>query len=201
MKTTRGFSRRTAIFVGAVLSLCGALPWASAKQAKPKAPKNVRLYVFDCGWIKGLKPDRFGYQDGQLPTSSPEVKTVDIPVPCFLVVDPKGTLMWDVGVIPDTAFGADGAPVTQRAFYAAKSLKSQMAQIGYDPSMITYLALSHNHGDHTANANEFANSTWLVRQSERDLMFGDPPLNNLKQYDQLENSKTKIITMCLATAR
>ena len=29
-------------------------------------------------------------------------------VPCYLIVDPKGTLMWDVGMIPDSAFKGDG---------------------------------------------------------------------------------------------
>ena len=39
----------------------------------------------------------------------------DFFVPCYLVVHPKGTLMWDVGVIPDSAFKAGGGPVTQGA--------------------------------------------------------------------------------------
>jgi N-acyl homoserine lactone hydrolase len=194
MTVLRGFTKRHAIFFFAVLAIAVAsVPWISSAQQKPKPPKNVRLYVFDCGWIKGLTPERFGYKKGDLPTSAAGVDTVDIPVPCFLIVDPKGTMMWDVGVIQDSAFGADGAPVKQRAFYAEKTLKSQLAQIGYQPEDITYLALSHNHGDHTANANEFAASTWLVRQNERDLMFGNPPLNNIKEYDALKNSKTIII--------
>ena len=92
-------------------------------------------------------------------------------VPCYLVVHPKGTLMWDVGVIPESAFKPDGSPVTQGTgtiISATKPLKSQLAAIGYTPSDITYLALSHYHSDHTANANDFAGSTWLVRQEERD---------------------------------
>ena len=37
-----------------------------------------------------------------------------------------------------------------------------MAEIGYKPADITYMALSHYHYDHSANANAFAGSTWLV---------------------------------------
>jgi glyoxylase-like metal-dependent hydrolase (beta-lactamase superfamily II) len=50
-------------------------------------------------------------------------------------------------------------------------MKAQLAAIGYAPSDITYLALSHFHWDHTANANQFVKSTWLARQVERDAML------------------------------
>ncbi len=56
-----------------------------------------------------------------------------------------------------------------------KPLKVQLAEVGYSPADITYLALSHYHYDHTANANEFAGATWLVRQEERDAMFAESP--------------------------
>ena len=39
------------------------------------------------------------------------------------------------------------------------------------PADITYLALSHYHGDHVANANAFAGSTWIVQQGDRDAIF------------------------------
>ena len=42
-------------------------------------------------------------------------------------------------------------------------LKDQLAEIGYSARDITYFALSHYHGDHAANANAFAASTWIVR--------------------------------------
>ena len=31
--------------------------------------------------------------------------------------------------------------------------------------------MSHYHADHTANANAFAKSTWIVQQAEYDMMF------------------------------
>jgi N-acyl homoserine lactone hydrolase len=155
----------------------------------PRAPKTVRLYVFDCGVIKGLDPALFNFKPGELATT-------ELAVPCYLVVDPKGTLMWDVGVIPDSAFKDDGAPVTQGVSTATRTLKSQLAQIGYDPSDITYLAMSHYHMDHVANANEFSGSTWLVRKAERDAMFAEKPpaLVNPAAYSELKNSKTVILT-------
>jgi N-acyl homoserine lactone hydrolase len=120
-------------------------------------------------------------------------------VPCYLVVHPKGTLMWDVGVIPDSQ--VNGSP--QGISTVTKTLKSQMAEIGYAPADIKYLALSHLHSDHTANANDFAASTWLVHQNERDAMFAPPPPPGGRGrggpmqtafYDKLKDSKTTILT-------
>jgi N-acyl homoserine lactone hydrolase len=76
-----------------------------------------------------------------------------------------------------------------------RPLTVQLAQVGYSPSDITYLALSHYHYDHTANANEFAGATWLVRQLERDAMFASPPpaVTQPSTYAALKNSKTLIL--------
>ena len=70
-----------------------------------------------------------------------------------------------------------------------------MAAAGFKAGNITYLGLSHYHGDHTANANDFAGATWLVQQTERDAMFAEkaPNITQLAQYAALKNSKTKIL--------
>jgi N-acyl homoserine lactone hydrolase len=76
-----------------------------------------------------------------------------------------------------------------------KSLKVQLAEVGYSPADITYFALSHYHYDHTANANEFAGATWLVRQAERDAMFAEkaPGVTQPSTYAALRNSTTLIL--------
>jgi N-acyl homoserine lactone hydrolase len=116
-------------------------------------------------------------------------------VPCYLVAHPKGTLMWDVGVIADAAFKGDGAPVTEGVSTVARPLLPQLAALGYTPADITYLALSHYHSDHTANANAFAGSTWLVRPVERDAMFAEKPAGIIQQstFSALKTSKTTLL--------
>lgn len=165
-----------------------ALVCAVRAPSAPAAPSSLRLYVFDCGVIKGLGVNMFGFKEGEVPPR-------DFVVPCYLVVHPKGTLMWDVGVIPDSAFPAGGGPVTQGISTATKTLTSQLAEIGYKPSDITYLSLSHYHSDHTANANAFAGSTWLVSQVERDAMFAEKATGIMQQdsFKALKDSKTVII--------
>jgi N-acyl homoserine lactone hydrolase len=151
-------------------------------------PQSVRLYVFDNGIIKSMDPALFQLK-------KEDIATPDMVVASYLIVHPKGTLLWDTGAIPDGALNADGTPVTQRFFTASKTLKSQLAAVGFKPNDITYLGLSHYHSDHTANANEFAGATWLVQQPERDAMFAEkgPGITQLAQYAALKNSKTTIL--------
>ncbi len=158
----------------------------NATHYAPKPPKSMRLYIFDCGVLKPMDAKAYGFD---------KVAVLEMSVPCFLVAHPKGTLMWDVGVVPDSDFKADGAPVKQGFIEVAKPLKPQLETIGYEPEDIQYLSFSHYHIDHTANANMFAASTWLVEQAERDIMFSDKPapVRVEKNYDALKNSKTKII--------
>ncbi len=124
-----------------------------------------------------------------------EVGTHLMSVPCFLVAHPKGTLLWDAGVIPDAAFKPDGLPATYQFATSLKPLLPQLAEAGYQPSDITYLAFSHFHYDHVANGNAFAASTWLVRPLEREVMFADPPSGRTvpANYSALKNSKTIVI--------
>jgi N-acyl homoserine lactone hydrolase len=154
----------------------------------PKLPKSLRLYVFDCGVLNIPDAAMFGFK-------KEEIAVLEMAVPCYLVAHPKGTLMWDVGVIPDSDFKPDGRPVTQGMSTVTKPLKPQLAAIGYDPEDIKYIAFSHYHSDHTANANMFAGSTWLVEQAERDIMFSDKPapVKVEKNYSALKDSKTTIL--------
>jgi N-acyl homoserine lactone hydrolase len=153
-----------------VLSLALAATTCVAQTPRPEPPKSLRLYVLDCGRINVANGDSMGFKPGQLATSN-------MVTPCFLIVHPKGTLMWDTGEIPDKAFASGVKPQTQGAFVVDRPLLPQLAAIGYKPADITYLALSHYHGDHVANANAFAASTWIVQQGDHDAIFAPRPAN------------------------
>jgi len=171
----------------ALILLAAALA-ATAAPKHAQAPKSVRLYIFDCGTIHTTSVDTYSLK-------KEEVGSTEMAIPCILVAHPKGTLMWDNGDIPDRAFPAGGGPATAGVVTQARPLLPQLAEVGYAPADITYLAMSHYHGDHVANANAFAGSTWLVRKVERDRMFSDPPIprSDPANYTQLKNSKTIII--------
>jgi N-acyl homoserine lactone hydrolase len=173
--------------LGVSTLVCAQAP--SAPKASP--PKTMRLYVFDCGLLTISKEGVERYH-----VTTAEVGETRMPVPCFLVVHPKGTLMWDVGVIPDATVekaGAGGAHYDLNAVTKAvvtRTLKGQLAAIGYSPADITYVAISHAHKDHSANLNQFAASTWLTPKVERDFMW--KPGNERVEpafYTALERSK------------
>ena len=161
---------------------------AIAQQPKAQPPKSLRLYVFDCGSLDIPDPSPYRLKKEDLVTKN-------MSVPCFLVAHPKGTMVWDVGAVPDSSFKPGSTSATLRYATSTKPLQAQLAAIGYTPADITYLALSHFHWDHVGNANVFAGSTWLVRQGERDIMFANPPSPRTEpaNYSALKNSKTIII--------
>src|SRR5262249_26541620 len=124
-----------------------------------------------------------------------EVATSTMSMECFLIAHPKGTLVWDTGAVPDSSFKPGGGAAKMRNSSSLKSLTAQMAEIGYTPADINYLALSHFHWDHVGNANLFAGATWLTPRAERDVMFSDPPSPRTEpaNYSALKNSKTVFI--------
>jgi N-acyl homoserine lactone hydrolase len=172
-----------------IVLLCVASALTSAQQRKAQPPSSVRLYVFDCGKLD--IPDISPYQ-----LTRAEIATNVMSVPCFLVAHPKGTLIWDVGVVPDRLI-TPGTSGTLRGYGSStRKLETQLNEIGYAPSDITYLSFSHFHWDHIGNANLFARATWLVRKAERDVMFSDPPSPRTEpeNFNALKDSRTTFIT-------
>ena len=176
--------RNIAVAIGLLIA-----PLALYADHKPPAPpKSLRLYVFNCGSLDISDPERFRFHKAELATTN-------MSVACFLIVHPKGTLMWDVGAVADSALKPGEKSATEGYATITETLQSQLEKIGYQPSDIEYLAFSHYHYDHIANANEFAKATWLARQVERDVLFGPKPPDkvNPANYSALKDSKTILI--------
>jgi glyoxylase-like metal-dependent hydrolase (beta-lactamase superfamily II) len=173
----------------AALAAVAAL-WALGVAAQTRAapPATPRIYIFDNGAIKGLDPALFNFKREELK----EVDFIDV---SYLIVHPRGLLMFDSGEIADAKF-KDGQPVTEGVMSASKPLLPQLAAAGYKPADINYFALSHYHADHTGNANEFAGATWIVQKADRDFMFGEIPQGTIISVDsfiKLKDAKTKIL--------
>ena len=173
---------RIGVTVALAACIVGVTPEA-ALQAGAQKPsvRAPRLYVFDCGLFLARENAPAAYH-----LRREQVADTRMAVPCYLIVHPRGTLLWDVGVIPDAQIGATLGGAT-----STRTLKSQLAEVGYQPSDITYLAFSHAHKDHSANANDYAGSTWLTPLAERDFMFaGNNPRVDVSYYDKLKTSRT-----------
>ena len=189
MMNYRNDFRRPRVLSFMMIAILGITSSAMPQQRKAQPPQSVRLYVFDCGSLN--IPDTSPYQ-----LKKEELVTTYMALPCFLVAHPKGTLMWDTGAVPDSTLKSGGGPATLRYATSPKPLTAQLAEIGYAPADITYLAFSHFHWDHVGNGNVFASATWLVRKLEREIMFTDPPSPRTEpaNYSALKNSKTLIVT-------
>ncbi|HVY66920.1 MAG TPA: N-acyl homoserine lactonase family protein [Gammaproteobacteria bacterium] len=165
-----------------------ALSVAGLAQSRPKPPATPRIYVFENGAIKGLDPALFNFK-------REELKEADFVDASYLIVHPRGTLMFDSGTVPDSHFKGDGKPVVEGVVSATRPLLPQLASTGYTVADIDYFAMSHYHSDHTANANAFAKSTWIVQKAERDFMFGDKPAGIVQPatYEALRTARTKVL--------
>ena len=156
-------------------------------QKAPAAPP-LRLYVFDNGEITGLDPKLFGF-------TRAELKEVDFVNVSYLIVHPRGTVMFDTGGIGDEHFPPGGGGAKEGILTASQKLVPQMEAAGYKPSDVTYLVMSHYHSDHTANANLFAGATWIAQKAEHDFMFSDKPQGIIQpaSYSALKTANTRIL--------
>jgi glyoxylase-like metal-dependent hydrolase (beta-lactamase superfamily II) len=168
-------------------------PPANAQQPqKPQPPQSLRLYVLDCGIITPPNADNYGVKPN-------DIATTKMVTPCFLIVHPRGSLIWDTGEIPDSAFRDGVSPQKLNNFTVDRPLLPQLAAIGYTPADITYLALSHYHGDHVANASLFARSTWIVQKGDRDAILAPRPAGqpsrvpDPKYFEGLADGKTVLL--------
>ena len=158
-------------------------PVASADHASAA----LRLYVFDCGYLRIADPGRFSL-------TMDEVSTLDLSVPCYLIEHPDGTLLWDAGLSDSLAEGSPHTQANGTVTTVTATLRAQLEELGYQPADITYLALSHLHYDHAGNANDFAASTWLVQRPEHEAAFGDAQgFFDRALYAELETSETMLL--------
>jgi N-acyl homoserine lactone hydrolase len=168
------------------LAAAGLTGLATSQTRAPRV-RSVRLYVFDCGVLKRGEPTAYGLTREQ-------VGSTDFSDACYLVVHPQGTLLWDVGIIPDDQITPGGVeiPAANGTNVARMTLRSQLKAIGYTPRNITYLAISHGHADHIANANEYAGSTLLMQKAERESLFSEEAQKRplFTTYSALKGSKT-----------
>jgi glyoxylase-like metal-dependent hydrolase (beta-lactamase superfamily II) len=159
------------------------LPLAGCSQ-----PDATRIYIFDNGMISGLSPDLFNFE-------ADELAEVDFTNRSYLIVHPEGTLQFDAGAVADEAFADHDGPVVEGIMSASEPLLPQLEAAGFTPADIDFFAMSHYHSDHTANANQFAGSTWIVQRAEYEFMFADAPqgIINTASFSALRDADTILL--------
>ena len=170
-----------------VLAVAGFVAGCGTASA-PTAPSGVqRLYVLYCGeaHIPDVSPWSPGFNIGKPAIFSDN---------CYLIQHGKDWMLWDSGypdALADRPEGIVGAR-NSRAI-RARTLASQLAEIGVAPGQVSVLAFSHSHGDHIGNGNLFTAATLYIQRAEYDAAFGpDPGKYGFvpSTYDRLRDSRT-----------
>jgi hypothetical protein len=65
---------------------------AGIAAASAQTPRSMKLYVLDCGTLYNRDPSAYGLTRQQ-------AGSVNMSDPCFLIVHPQGTLLWETGWI------------------------------------------------------------------------------------------------------
>ncbi len=161
--------QRPAAFSGLLIAALLSLFLAGCASTPPAQVAATRLYALDCGSIEALDVSVFhpGIDQGKrkLLTNS-----------CYLIVHPKGTLLWDAG-LPDALVKIPEGVIKFEVFRFKVNhpLAPQLIEIGHPPATIQYLGISHLHGDHVGNVNLLPQAMLLMQQEEYAAGFGAEP--------------------------
>ena len=151
------------ILFASSLSIGGTLTAAGASNLPDpmKAGFAEKLYRLDCG--HSLANDESVWTPGENVGKSIEFSST-----CWLLKRGSEWLLWDTGV-PESALNDPRGWSTLPkliVYRLDKTLTSQLAEIGLKTSDVTYVAVSHTHGDHIGNVGLFPNSTVLMQRAE-----------------------------------
>ena len=128
----------------------------------------MKLYFFQCGFIRTKR--RLLVKDGG---DAPFV----VPVPFFLIVHPKGNLLYDCGQ-PIFAVDDDKNPPFDRDYVSIMSQDDyapiQLWKAGLASSDISHVVISHMHSDHAGALGSFPNAIHFIQRAE--LEYGDNQL-------------------------
>jgi glyoxylase-like metal-dependent hydrolase (beta-lactamase superfamily II) len=95
-----------------------------------------------------------------------------VPIPCVLVVHPRGRLLFDTGIHararidPVGRLGAERAKRLGVKSREGEDVVAQLALLGLGPDDVGYVANSHLHFDHCGGNEFFPRATFLVQKAE-----------------------------------
>jgi len=125
---------------------------------------TVRIYALNCG---ALEFDRRSF----FPEAA-RGEAMRVPVPAFLVVHPKGKVLFDTGIHADGVrdpaahFGKDLAAYFKLFCGAGEGVVAQLRLLGLAPGDITHVVNSHLHFDHCGCNALFTRSQVYVQGAE-----------------------------------
>jgi N-acyl homoserine lactone hydrolase len=154
--------KRTGLVLG--MAFANLMVAAASFAAEPVA--EVTLTRLDCGRTNTISG---GSLAGFTDVSAFEGLKVQLTFSCYLIKHGKDYLVWDTGNAAIAA-GATPTPTSPKS-----SLVEQLAQLKLKPQQITFVAISHYHGDHTGQLDSFPESTLLIGKGDWDVVTDPKP--------------------------
>ena len=136
-----------------------------------------KLYRLDCG--RSIANDESIWTPGENQGHSIEFSST-----CWLVKRGNQWLLWDTGVPEATATDPNGWSTLPKLilYHLDKTLTGQLAEIGLKLPDVTYVAISHTHGDHIGNVTLFPDAEILIQRTEYEWIHGgNGPNENVNQ--------------------
>ena len=144
----------------------GAAVIAAALAVAPASAENapdLSLTRFDCGKTTTLT-DVSRFSD----VVAFKGLNVQLTFSCYLVKHGNDYLVWDTG--NPAASGTTPAPTAPKS-----SLVEQLAQLHLKPEQITFVGVSHYHGDHVGQVASFPGATLLIGKGDWDVLTQATP--------------------------
>jgi N-acyl homoserine lactone hydrolase len=134
-----------------------------AASASAQSAPELSLTRFDCGKTTTVA-DVSRFSD----VAAFKGLSIQLTFSCYLVKHGNDYLVWDTGNPP--ASGSAAAPTAP-----SSSLVDQLAQLHLTPQQITFVGISHYHGDHVGQVASFPQATLLIGKGDWDVLNDPKP--------------------------
>ena len=122
---------------------------------------GIRLFAMTCGWLSSDLGMMLAGREG----------TIRFPVPVYLIEHPKGRVLFDTGLHPQSQTDPHGrigelAKSFSVHFRPGEDVKSRLEQLEIDAGRIDYVINSHLHFDHTGGNELVPNARVIIQERE-----------------------------------
>jgi N-acyl homoserine lactone hydrolase len=123
---------------------------------------SVELYAYTCGFL--TIPQAFLLENTKGP--------ITVPIPAYLVVHPRGRVLFDSGLNlrtqtdPEGYIGAANLRYTTFHFQPGEEIAARVRALGVEPDTVTHLVNSHLHYDHAGGNAQAPNAEVIVQERE-----------------------------------
>lgn len=148
----------------------------------------IKLYGFESGRVSLKK--KAVIDDG--------VGMIELPIPAFLIMHPRGNVLFDTGVHADLADPTskrlgDLSKYSTISFSSEEHVVSRLALLGLKPEDISIIVNSHFHFDHAGGNSAFPHATLVVQRREWEAA-NDPAMIARNAYNTDDYAHNRTVT-------